>query len=62
MAIINSMQGFLGSMKQRCGYFAIAAFLMEVSALSWLIQRSRSIQQNENRDRVSLALTNYRLL
>jgi len=61
MVSIRSMYGILGSMKQRLGYFALAAFLLETSIISWSIQRRRTMQQNENRDRISLALSNYSL-
>jgi len=61
MAIITAMHGFLGSMKQRLGFFALTAFLLEASALSWSIQRRRLMQQRENKDRISLALSNYSL-
>jgi len=61
MAIISTMSGFLGPMKQRLGYLALAAFFLETTIISWSIQRRRILQQRENKDRISLALSNYSL-
>jgi len=55
------VHGFLGSMKQGLG-FAVAAFLLETSILSWSIRRSMTQQERENKDRIAIGLANYSLL
>jgi len=62
MAIHNKpVNGFFNVFKQRLGYFALAAFLIESSVISWSIRRKMTLQQIENRDRTSIGLANYSL-
>jgi hypothetical protein len=53
--------GFCGMLKQKLGYFALAAFLLETSVISWSIKRRMTLQEIENRDRISIGLANYSL-
>lgn len=55
------INGFLGVLKQRLGYFALAAFFLETSIISWSIKRKMTLQEIENRDRISIGLANYSL-
>ena len=55
------VHGFLDSMKQRLGYFALAAFFLETSILSWSIRRGMTLQERENKDRIAIGLANYSL-
>lgn len=50
-----------GAMKQRLGCFALAAFLLETSVISWSIRRRMFKQERENMDRISIGLNNYSL-
>ena len=61
MAITTAMSGVFGSMKQKLGYMALAAFFLETTIISWAIQRRRVLQEKENKDRIGLALSNYSL-
>jgi len=61
MAITPAMSMFLRPIKQKLGYMALAAFFLETTIISWAIQRRRILQQKENKDRISLALSNYSL-
>ena len=60
-AITPVISKMLRPMKQKLGYMALAAFFLETTIISWAIQRRRFLQQRENKDRISLALSNYSL-
>ena len=60
MSILTSpVRGFLGTLKHKPGYAALAAFFLESTMIFLSIQKGRILQKIENRDRISLALTNY---
>ena len=60
-AITPTMSRLFRPIRQKLGYMALAAFFLEATIISWAIQRRRVLQEKENRDRISLALTNYSL-
>lgn len=61
MAITPTLSVALRPWKQKLGYMALAAFFLETTIISWAIQRRRVLQEKENKDRISLALSNYSL-
>jgi|GEM_PF-3761221 len=56
-----NIHNFIDLIKQKLGYATLAAFLLELSVISFSITKTKQEQQKENKERIALGLTNYGL-